>query len=665
MDNDNNSSPFHGSITSKVSNTAEEDSPNPKRQRMTRGDRLARKSVDYDMKYHPMDDVVRPKAAAAAKRRAFDRPNQKLLDDEDEGSLDEGASDVPTSTRKPAEPHTPERIRITRAGTLGEKVVDYDMKHHPMDDVLRPKATAKRSVWFKSVSPPILSQKLANSTKTSSTVKDGPKNPFTKPSHEDWKDLHAFDRRVYLLQKGSLGNTLPLAWSKVVKVLIEDGFFTREQFDAWGGIEALKSRYESTRLAVEGFFGAKPEPITKMAWQVFHAEGFEVYKMGVGEKYWPHYGDSIVRPFSVKKGGDLEPAVDVKDVEDPPEVSNSSKIQTTTRMDSNGLETRGSETTVANLDYGRAALAASPNLSHDTEYALQAEDQLMESLRSAPSSEVGTGTTLMNDDELEAILGDMGADNSSVMHVAVEEPSVLSRNLNHSMLLLESCDDRLQKSTTVNEASSSKSLYNSRKPAPSAPQAGTAAIIFGDVPLNVLKAVQRMEPQIHNPSKRPSGEISGIVGQGTLGTEELLSRSKTPKKVYKRSSKTKSSNVDFEVHEDQPGNTPLIKKQIALHPKSPGTDVKKENFDHRNQADSNTAHDRLQDALVNSPSTVRHSEGRLARPNSSRFRSATSATLQPSPEYVVADGRVAGNMRMGPNAFVAPLTPRSTRIRRI
>ena len=678
MDVDNIiATPAHDSKSSKASDIGD-GSPKPKRQRMTRADRLGRKPVDYDMKHHPMDDVLRPKAAA--KRRAHDQSVRQPSDnDEDDGSPDEESDlSAPKAIRKPmAGPQTPERLRVTRAGTLGEKAVDYDMKHHPMDDVLRPKAAAKRSVWFKSLSPPSLSQEAADASKPSPMANNDPENPFVKSIHDDWKKLQAFDRRVYLLQKGSPihGNTLPLKWSKVVEVLIEDGFFTREQFKSWGGFEVLKSRYESTRLRIEGFFGAIPEPTNKMGWQVVHAEGFEVYGMGVGEKYWPHYCDSIVCPPSIKrkeaftKPGDDE---DGKGEDEYPEVAGSSQIHKITQDDE--ISVRGSKNATVDPNDDRVVLEASPTLSHDAQSALQAEDELMESLRSALSSEVGP--PMMDDDELDAVLGDMGMANpSSATDTAAHESATLSSSLSDpDTSLLEPRKKSQQESNRVDVAITSRIPCTPRKAElPNLEVELTGHTTFGNVPPSVIKAAQRSEQQkIQNSCKKSPGGKSTVSGtkfaaaSESFDTTEVLFQPKAPKKVYKRGSRVKSSSVDFEVHEDQPGNTPLVKKQITQHPKSPGTDIKKENFDHHDQAASdNTAHDRLQQAIANSHTTTRNSEGRLTRLNSTRFRPASAGTMQSSPDFVVADGRAAGNVRMGPNAFVTPLTPRSTRIRRV
>ncbi len=677
------STPARGSKSPKTPDGAEGASPSIKRQRMTRADSLGHKHVDYDMKHHPMDDVLRPKAAA--KRRAYDQPPQQASNNNgNEGSPDEDSDlDVPKPSHRRITdpPTTPERHRITRAATLGEKAVDYDMKHHPMDDVLRPKAAAKRSVWFKSISPPTLSQKTSKASRASTIAQNDPKNPFTKPTMTDWKKLQAFDRRVYLLQKGSPinGNTLPLKWFKVVEALIDDDFFTREQFKAWGGVEALKVRYESTRKGIEGFFNAEPEPTSKMGWLVRHAEGFDVYDKGVGKKYWQSHGDSIVRPPStkeikeaVREQGDTE---NDNGQDDHPEVADSNELRTVDadndKIDADKeLGAHGDKTAEAVLDHNQTVSDASPTLYRIAKQVLEAESHLMESMRSEPSSEVGA--PIMGDDELEAILGDMA---TPATEAVSNDPRIPSSSLSDAEPQFLERRQKMSQQTSVGNNAAIVPKISGSQAKSSLPNndAGAPSSTVGVVPPSVLKAARRLEQEnVHRQSfkkssheKSISASSSNSANPDTSATDESLPTCNAPRKVYKRGARATSSSVEFQVHEDQPGNTPLIKKQVALHPKSPGTDVKKENFGHHNRAepDSTAAHRRLQQALSDSPS-ARRSERNIATLTGVVVY-GPSATLQPSPAFVVADGRTSGIDRMGPNAFVTPLTPRSTRIRRV
>ena len=108
---------------------------------------------------------------------------------------------------------------------------------------------------------------------------------FAEPIQEDWKQLNALDRRVYRLQHGSpiKGDAIPLKWSTVIKTLIRERFFSREQCIMWGGEEALKKRYETVRKAMQVFFGGaghKEEPSSRKNWTILTMEGWEVFDIG-------------------------------------------------------------------------------------------------------------------------------------------------------------------------------------------------------------------------------------------------------------------------------------------------------------------------------------------------------------------------------------------------
>lgn len=119
----------------------------PDSRHVTRASRNGRVPVNYSAKYHPMDDVLRPKRAAlitdsrslstSASRgngddnETSDESEPELLsDDESENESGESEADVP-ATRKP-DP------RATRHSTRSEtqKLVNYSRAHHPQDHAL-------------------------------------------------------------------------------------------------------------------------------------------------------------------------------------------------------------------------------------------------------------------------------------------------------------------------------------------------------------------------------------------------------------------------------------------------------------------------------------------------------------------------------------------------
>ncbi|KAI7223164.1 hypothetical protein KC333_g649 [Hortaea werneckii] len=121
----------------------DEDETSREPSRNTRAPRLGRQKVNYDMKYHPMDEVTRPKRAAKRVRASFPPKTSIKIDLEtsdassnvdldfpsgdDESELESKTSDNEL-VRKP-DP------RATRHSARSEarKAVNYSRKHHPQD----------------------------------------------------------------------------------------------------------------------------------------------------------------------------------------------------------------------------------------------------------------------------------------------------------------------------------------------------------------------------------------------------------------------------------------------------------------------------------------------------------------------------------------------------
>ena len=215
-----------------------------------------------------------------------------------------GSSRAKGRERNASPSPSPKKRRTTRADIEGKKDVDYDMKHHPMDDTMRPKAAAKRSAAGSST--PSTSGKRSSKGTASSGIKSATATPqsvgnkasakktsakkdlstlLDKPLAESWSDLVPLDRRLFRLQEGapSEGNTLPFKWSQVAKQLDQEGFLTRDQLKACGGFDALQERYERVRLHIQELFGAEDEPTEKKDLKVLYSEDFDVYDL-VGSK---------------------------------------------------------------------------------------------------------------------------------------------------------------------------------------------------------------------------------------------------------------------------------------------------------------------------------------------------------------------------------------------
>ncbi len=100
-----------------------------KYQRLTRGQ--GRSTVSYDMKHHPMDDVLRPKYSANRRANGKQVPEESSDSDEDE-------SDAPK--RKVTSPNA-HRRRSSRNRHQSETPI-YSAKWHPLDQMLRDNASS-------------------------------------------------------------------------------------------------------------------------------------------------------------------------------------------------------------------------------------------------------------------------------------------------------------------------------------------------------------------------------------------------------------------------------------------------------------------------------------------------------------------------------------------
>lgn len=100
-----------------------------KYQRLTRGQ--GRSTVSYDMKLHPMDDVLRPKYSANRRANGKQVPEESSDSDEDE-------NDAPK--RKVTSPNA-HRRRSSRNRHQSETPI-YSAKWHPLDQMLRDNASS-------------------------------------------------------------------------------------------------------------------------------------------------------------------------------------------------------------------------------------------------------------------------------------------------------------------------------------------------------------------------------------------------------------------------------------------------------------------------------------------------------------------------------------------
>lgn len=201
------------------------------------------KKPNYDMKFHPMDPIVRPNY-------------KRTLDHLEKPTLAKSES-CPAPAKLEASPSNDDR------------------SHHLIDDLV-PQKGRKRTA---SISSAASSQRIiANSSDEDEPEFD---NLFLKPVYADWHDLLSLDRRIYLLQRGAplKGNALPLKWDQVVKILIDELYFTRIEYKNWGGLTCLKERYERVCLQMQRLYEAEKEAGDKKTWTIMYAESFRVFDL--------------------------------------------------------------------------------------------------------------------------------------------------------------------------------------------------------------------------------------------------------------------------------------------------------------------------------------------------------------------------------------------------
>lgn len=214
-----------------------------KRRSLTRN-AIDPKKVNYDLRHHSIDQTTRPSAPTTRKAS-----HEYDGDEEDEEADDEDSFTTPTK-----------RVLRRRGG----KKTNYDMTAHSLDPLFQTKPSSRKST----------------SSIADSLADDEASNPFLEEVAPCWESLAMVDKLIHDLQEGAPdeSNALPLRWREVVTALIEEGHFTRKQFNRWGGIHDLKERYEKIRQAVQGKY-ADDEPRDKDDRRLYFQEGFDVFDL--------------------------------------------------------------------------------------------------------------------------------------------------------------------------------------------------------------------------------------------------------------------------------------------------------------------------------------------------------------------------------------------------
>lgn len=527
----------------------------------TREGLRGRTKVNYDMRFHPADKILRPNypATKAACQTSEGSESDTAADEDSSKDHDDEAEErsrSPSSSPK-REVKGPEH-RSTRTGRQ-VKVANYDMKHHPMDDVLRPKAAAKRSVRFSGMPDSYQSQSFKAKTSTRTTAESSPTttfdNPFTKSLPKNWHQLSEFDRRLYQLQDAApLGSKiLSLRWPQVVKHLIEEKLLSNEQLGACGGYAALQARYEDVRVAVRASFGpvVHDEPKTNGDLIWMHAEDFDVFDFPSGKKYWRHKRDSFV----------------AKEIDEKSKVD---YLNHSSKEDS----TKQAPTTAAKSAY--LPVPASEGTVEEQVSLPEADDTLLQTMRSDIFASV---QTFMGEDEVDELISRHGEDYSRPID---SDPS--SQAINAGTPASTSSDDdnlplppnappgvkraalRLRKTKRAQEKQKMQSIAD-KKPKE----------------LHSLHKDVERSSTTNNPGCKttPRYQFSGVVienSRPSSGEASSLIDTQAPSRAETVDKRRTQPREQFRVHEDRPSHSLLNEEETFAYPESPGTDLPKENL---------------------------------------------------------------------------------------
>ncbi|KAL8896416.1 MAG: hypothetical protein Q9207_007717 [Kuettlingeria erythrocarpa] len=623
------------------------------------------------MKYHPLDDVLRPAASAARKAAhgldTYTSPTTSestAVHDEDDDTDDSDSqkssqraqgfeNDVFESPpRRPIRPRagSPSCRRMTRAETEGERPVMYNMKHHPADTTLRP-AAARRAIakWAKGhaqqpartarkgksrivgspkdakadesgsspasyeavsdestevvsstdyCTKPVARDNATPTTPSHEGIPDAstpispsnsspaepdaeetapPTNPLDKVildkpnqmppstgtpatvfpattndlliklyphgyltdevSELGWKCLSQSDRLLYLLRQGvhNIGDDSIHSWTTVAldsrKHSGLGDFSSISQ--AISEAEALQVRYNTISQHLHDFFEVERNAATQEDQSMYYAEDFDVYDLEPGDKYFGYKRDSIVQP---KLTLSLETTA-------LRHVSNGNNLTRANLMNSNHQPT----------------VDRPENTARSTSLHLKASGSHGMKRQGATSIE-NEGAQVPRQD------------NQTYVNTTMDEQGDDARHLPTS-------------SGDTTDEEESRGPYGS----------------YNDEAAYILQATGKWDtcsstqasPE-HEPLESMRNDISADIDQ--LDFDEPIASfnraaqpgewtAKRSDSIFgpfdSRCTRKYRDGSNFSVHEDQPGNTPKIQRQVSMYPKSPGTDVPKENLQER------------------------------------------------------------------------------------
>ena len=387
-------------------------------------------------------------------------------------------------------------------------------------------------------------------------------NPYLNRHSLDWAEIQEMDRCVYLLQRGAplYGSTLPQDWTHhVIKKILRKGLDSHNELSLRDRIESLKSRYESVRLGLQIFFGSAPEPISDNDWTLSKTEGFDVYNMIPGSKYWRHQEDSEVAGTKAISGSYIKKSA--KDItkyltehrnQDGLLIrlkpQNRNKERTPTGLQNitkggNPLDNSNSkQLSVSKIDTERSV---NDNDIDNVEKGVitETEENLVESMRAEY-----VAASVMSEAALEELL-------------APAEQYLRNESNPEATPDLYLSDSRGCESAEAASAHSVKALGEINFVAPEAK------------PIDLYPSSNRGLDegiQINKKQTTPNPPVSHCGRY-----DERQNRKEEKVKAKKR----RPRDFAVTVHQDLPGRTPLIERIVRMNPASPGTDIPKENLE--------------------------------------------------------------------------------------
>lgn len=531
-----------------------------------------------------------------------------------------GPSRAKNRKRNASPSPTPKARPTTRADIEGTKAVDYDMKHHPMDDTMRPNAAAKRAAVTSST--PSMNGKGSNkssvsigrrsstanlrtttsrSTRRKTSAKQEVSTLLDKPLENRWLDLAPFDRRIFRLQAGApaSGKTLPFKWHQLADQLDQEGVLTKAQLKACGGVKALIERYELVRLHVQELFGAADEATDRTDFNISHAEGFDVYDLVGSKAEYVHVKDRDTAAghsakktkFGHREGGGADVQIDSGIAEDTDETVTPTAEHMLLRSESEESEEISWEEQI----WGPGGIRPE-EMDENGDYV-----ERMEQSREDVSALIDD--VLMSQDHISEVYEE---DMSQMQPTDIILSDCATNSDGHSTSIAErgtqksASADLIDSTVGPNLSKSAGPVANMTANMPDPATGLQGEQVFMSVWQEKLKKVLehgqllpvQMAPkeEVPNPTGTPPSVVMAASDQ--LAKDLEIQASQEPEPVSHTSTqqiRVKPDVTSFQIFEDRAGSTPVVKKSIILQPLSPGTDVAKENFEDDSDTDDDSS----------------------------------------------------------------------------